>query len=578
MKESFRQSMAWLHTWSGLLVCWILFLVFSAGTASYFRDEISLWMKPELHAVHVRGVAAATAAEVAVRALQERGPEAKRWLITLPTERTPAIRIAWTDPDRSKRGLKSALIDPASGVELKDPRETRGGEFIYRLHFDLHYMPAIWARWIVGFCAMFMLVSIISGVITHKRIFKDFFTFRGNKGQRSWLDAHAAAAVLALPYHLMITYTGLVALMFLYMPAATQVAYKGDRAAMNAEVFPSAGKPVNPAGVAAPLAAIRPIVEQAESHWGGRAAVFLSVSNPNDANARIAVTRAAGRELSFKQPAMQFDGASGALLAQAGDDPTGAAATHGVMYGLHIARFAGPLLRGFFFVSGLAGCAMVATGALLWAVKSRQRQARTLKAGGKVGFGTRLVEALNLGVIAGLPIAYGAYFWANRLVPVGVEKRPETEIAWFFAAWGAAMVLAQIRPDRLMWRLQLGAGALLLMGIPVLNVFTTSSHLGVTMLQSRGPVAVAGFDLTVFALGLLLACAAHRLGRSAKESAPAVKASAGSAARAAALAPAPLTAVAAAAPAVPAEAAARPAVGSTRSAGAPGTAPVAEPT
>ncbi len=27
MKEGFRQSMAWLHTWSGLLVCWILLLV-----------------------------------------------------------------------------------------------------------------------------------------------------------------------------------------------------------------------------------------------------------------------------------------------------------------------------------------------------------------------------------------------------------------------------------------------------------------------------------------------------------------------------------------------------------------------
>lgn len=526
MKDGFRQAMAWLHTWSGLLVCWILFLVFSAGTASYFRDEISLWMKPELHAVHVRGVATASAASMAVQALQERAPDAKRWFVTLPTERTPAVRIAYSDPDKSKRGLKSALIDPASGVELKDPRETRGGEFIYRLHFDLHYMPPLWARWIVGFCAMFMLVSIVSGVITHKRIFKDFFTFRGNKGQRSWLDAHNVTAVLALPYHLMITYTGLVTLMFLYMPAATQVAYRGDREAMNAEVFPSAGAPAKPAGVAAPLAAIRPIIEEAERHWGGRAAGGFSVANPNDANARISVTRAAGRELSNKQPAMQFACASGALLAQAGDAPSGAAATHGVMYGLHIARFADPLMRGFFFLSGLAGCAMVATGALLWAVKSRQRQAKALKAVGKVGFGTRLVEALNLGAIAGLPIAYGAYFWANRLVPVGIAERPETEIAWFFIAWGAAMVLAQIRPDRLMWRLQLGAGALLLMGIPVLNVFTTSSHLGVTLLQSRGPAAVAGFDLTVFALGLLLACAAHRLGRRAKDAVAAPRPSA----------------------------------------------------
>jgi uncharacterized iron-regulated membrane protein len=39
MKEGFRQSMAWLHTWSGLLVGWVLFMVFAAGTASYFRTR-----------------------------------------------------------------------------------------------------------------------------------------------------------------------------------------------------------------------------------------------------------------------------------------------------------------------------------------------------------------------------------------------------------------------------------------------------------------------------------------------------------------------------------------------------------
>ena len=54
MKESFRQSMAWLHTWSGLLVCWILFLVFTAGTASYFRDEISLCQSFRYIPLHIR--------------------------------------------------------------------------------------------------------------------------------------------------------------------------------------------------------------------------------------------------------------------------------------------------------------------------------------------------------------------------------------------------------------------------------------------------------------------------------------------------------------------------------------------
>ena len=46
MKQGFRQSMAWLHTWTGLLVSWLLLLIFMGGTASYYREEISRWMRP----------------------------------------------------------------------------------------------------------------------------------------------------------------------------------------------------------------------------------------------------------------------------------------------------------------------------------------------------------------------------------------------------------------------------------------------------------------------------------------------------------------------------------------------------
>lgn len=47
MKEGFRQCMAWLHTWTGLVVGWILFFVFLTGTTGYVKDEINRWMQPE---------------------------------------------------------------------------------------------------------------------------------------------------------------------------------------------------------------------------------------------------------------------------------------------------------------------------------------------------------------------------------------------------------------------------------------------------------------------------------------------------------------------------------------------------
>ncbi|SCV02398.1 Uncharacterized iron-regulated membrane protein [Cupriavidus necator] len=521
MRAGFRQSMAWLHTWSGLLVCWVLLLMFCGGTASYFKEEISLWMRPELHrTAPAAEVPAAQVAQNAVRYLSRQAPDAARWFITLPDDRRQAASVLWVykpgqaprDADGKPRRFDSRLLDPATGAPLQAARETRGGEFLYRLHFDLHYMPARWARWIAGFCAMFMLVAIISGVITHRRIFADFFTFRRGKGQRSWLDAHNALAVLALPFHLMITYTGLVTLLFMYMPWGIEAAYRGGERAFQAEAM-LRPLPARAAGTPAALASVADMVAQAERRWQGAAPRRITVNLPGDANATVALTRAEPTTLAHDAPTLEFSGTSGAMLRAYAEDKSAAELTRSVMTGLHIAGFASPGLRALFFLCGLAGTAMVATGAILWAVRTRQQQAKALAAGARPGVGLRLVEALNIGAVAGLPIAFASYFWANRLLPVDLAQRPEAEIRWFFIAWAASALLALLRPALAMWRAQLWVGAALFGGVPVLNALTTGSHLGVTLLQGRGPAAVAGFDLVTLALGIALAAAAWMVGR-----------------------------------------------------------------
>ncbi|WP_423194469.1 PepSY-associated TM helix domain-containing protein [Cupriavidus sp. H18C2] len=518
--QGLRQSMAWLHTWSGLAVCWVLFLVFVGGTASYYRDEISVWMKPELHGLLGQKVSPEDAAQRAYAYLQREAPDAERWFISLPDERNPAISMFWTrkatpaDAGKPARArLEIRTLDAMTGEPVPGARDTRGGDFLYRLHFDLHYMPAIWARWIIGFCTMFMLVAIVSGVITHRRIFADFFTFRAKKGQRSWLDAHNAMAVLALPFHLMITYTGLVTLLFMYMPWGIQAVYNGNEQAFNAEVAARAPR-IKGSKDAAPLAPIAPMIVQATAQWNGAAPRRIVVDAPNRANATVSVTREDGRNIRTVAPSVVFAGATGALQTKLGDDMAPASNTRFTMVGLHVAHFAPGLLRALFFASGLAGCLMVATGALLWAVKTRQHHAKRIAATGRTPFGLRLVEALNLGAIAGLPIAIAVYFWANRLLPVDLAQRQATEIQAFFAAWALSALLAQWRPTRAMWRAQLWAGAALFAGLPLLNALTTPTHLGVTLFH--GPAVVAGFDLTVLALGIGLSAAAWMLGKRGK--------------------------------------------------------------
>ncbi|WP_431137986.1 PepSY domain-containing protein, partial [Psychroserpens mesophilus] len=67
--------------------------------------------------------------------------------------------------------------------------------------------------WIVGFAALIMLVALVSGVVMHRKIFRELFTFRPKKAtQRSVLDLHNMTGVVALPFHFFFAFTGLVIL------------------------------------------------------------------------------------------------------------------------------------------------------------------------------------------------------------------------------------------------------------------------------------------------------------------------------------------------------------------------------
>ncbi|MCY0386048.1 PepSY-associated TM helix domain-containing protein [Robbsia sp. Bb-Pol-6] len=507
MKNGFRQSMAWLHTWVGLVVGWMLFAIFVMGSASYYRAPITEWMQPErLLAAQAApspgAVDADTQTRLAQRAvlqLQRVGPTASRWLVDFPDSRGNAGRIGWEhDGTFSTAPLETREGVAAAGANA--PRATAGGQFFYEFHFQLHYLPWYIGRWIVGFCAMCMLVALISGIVTHRRIFTDLFTFRPGKGQRSWLDAHNVAAVLALPYHLMITYTGLTTIMLMLMPWGMHARYPGPegqtRFIADAYDFQATRAP---AGIPAHLTAIAPLARAAIDEFDGSSLRQIWIDRPNDAAARMKFMRGADDRLSNATQSLTFDGITGTRLSRVG--PHGAASmTAGVMSGIHQGEFAHPALRACFFLSGLAGAAMVATGLLMWAVKYRQKQTRT----GRVRFGTHLVEHLNIATIAGLPIAIAVYFWANRLLPAGLSTRADWEVRAFFLAWLLA-ALHPLLPSRRVrhraWIEQWCAGALLFGVLPLLDRL------------SIGAWVMPWFDAVCLALALPCALIARRLRR-----------------------------------------------------------------
>ncbi|WP_243854454.1 PepSY-associated TM helix domain-containing protein [Comamonas sp. JUb58] len=501
-KRALRPAMAGLHTWAGVLFGWLLYFMFVTGTSGYLDTEIDRWMRPELPPAQYPLPPEPQVAH-ALAYLQAHAADARSWSIQLPVDRNePYLRVDWSAPSAAQP--QPVWLDVQSGAPIA-VRDTAGGQALYQLHWRLHYLPPALTEWVIAIASMVLLLALLTGIVAHRRFFADFFTLRLGKGQRSWLDAHNLASVASLPFQLMISYSGLVFVMFSFMPLIASAWYgQAPGAAVRnfyGELFPPmAAAPAS--GQPAPQTTIAPLLAQAQARWQGAPVAVLTVQNPGDANARIsAIGNFAGgpvREAGI----LVFDGVSGALLAERPARQSSPRAARDLWLGLHEGLFAGAVLRALYLLSGLLGCVMIATGMVLWSTKRSARQPSA---------GHALVSRLNPAAILGLPVAIAAYLWANRLLPTSMEARAQWELHALFATWLLSFVWAACTAPTKSWRWLAWCAALGFGLLPVLNAATSNRHLLHSLLA--GDAVMAGMDLGFVTLGLAFAAGALALQR-----------------------------------------------------------------
>jgi uncharacterized iron-regulated membrane protein len=172
-----------------------------------------------------------------------------------------------------------------------------------------------------------------------------------------------------------------------------------------------------------------------------------------------------------------------------------ASLTQSVIGGLHMATYGGLPLKWLYFICGLAGSAMMATGAILFMVKRRGKHQ------GEFGSSTstvyRMIEAANVAAIVGLGIACVGFLWANRLLPIELSQRSRWELAVFFALWILALLHALLRSPPMAWRDQMAALAVLCLLLPVLNFLSTGDHLAAYLLEETGKARESSFSIAV---------------------------------------------------------------------------------
>ncbi|WP_411833687.1 PepSY-associated TM helix domain-containing protein [Pseudoxanthomonas mexicana] len=541
MFQSFRQAMAWLHTWFGLVLGFVLMAAFFFGALSVFDREIDRWAipatriepqpMPSFERVLRPAFERMQPLPAAVEAMRPRvdGPMPERYdtvasWSAYTTHRDPVLALYAgyqvpnaKEPDEAIWAY--ATIDPRDGSPLPDDRLKIGSGFFYPMHYSLTLDWKNLGFWIVGFSALVMLAALVSGVVMHRKLFRELFTFRPDKGRlRSVLDLHNLTGVVALPFHFFFAFTGLVIFAAAYYFPIGHTQLHDLHELHEKHEAQALGLPHGRAGVPAGLANVDAMVAEAQHRWEARDMAgevgFLVLQHVGDANGYVSVYRAGTDRIALVGQGIHFKASTGQLLRE--DPPaTPVARVAEFLTGLHLQHFRHWLLRWLYVLGGLAGCVCIATGFVFFVEKRKRQHARDGSQG------TRAVDALAVAAVTGMVAAALAILVANRLLPETLPARDAWERYAFWGAWTLALLHAAWRSGPVArglpnpaWREQAWAIAALALAAAGLNWITTGDHLLRTLGAGYWPVA--GLDLSLLATAAIAAASARRLGRRAE--------------------------------------------------------------
>lgn len=542
MSPHFRQAMTWLHTWMGLVLGFVLMAAFFFGALSVFDREIDRWAIPEtrfepqpmpsfdkvLQPVyaqlrpHPSDMVATQQRVIGSLPSPETMPMSSLYAYT--THRDPVLAIGGEfdvpnklkdDADEHAHVHGWATIDPRSGQFLPDDKLKIGSGWFYPMHYQLNWSWLTLGSWLVGLAGFSMLVALVTGVIMHRKIFREFFTFRPwKRTQRSALDLHNLSGVLALPFHFFFALTGLVIFAStVYFPVGHTLLKPLHE---QHEVLEArrTGLPHEPAGVAAPLASVDAMVLEAKRRWAARdmpgEVGLLFIEHLGDANGYVSLYRAGSDQVALVGQAIHFKASTGEVLREE-PPPSAVGGINEFLTGLHLQHFEHWLLRWLYVLGGLLGCVCIATGFIFFVEKRKRKHAESGSQG------SRIVDALAVTTVTGMVIATVGMLVVNRVLPSHLVGKGDWEKLAFWGLWVLAMLHAFVRSAPVAqaqmnpaWREQCWGITVLALAAVALNWLSTGDHLFKTVV-GEPYWAVAGVDLSLLASAGITVWVARKL-------------------------------------------------------------------
>ncbi|MBE1162852.1 PepSY-associated TM helix domain-containing protein [Dyella acidiphila] len=509
MKAATLRTFQTVHTWTGLLAGFALFVAFYAGALTVFHDAIAAWQNPPWHSARDADI---PLSQLIDRLVAEH-PQAKDdFGIVLPPDPAHAAYAYWEDA----QGTRFATYS-----EMSKPRDeaNRGSlaDFIYALHDSLGIPVA--GLYLMGIVSVLYGLALISGFLIHlPHLLSDLFAMRvGHNLKRLWQDAHNAIGVVSLPFHIIFAVTGSILCLFtITLAALNTLAFDGKLYGAFAQAVttaPTLTASHTPAAMLPPQV----LIDRARqaSVAGGVTSFepdYLHYMRYGDRTA-VAEVRGLSQHTLGTYGTVALSAVDGTVLStHVGSLHTINGITNSAMYGLHFGTFGGNLVRWLYFVLGLAGAFLFYSGNLLWIESRRKRRHADQPKR------TRVMARATIGVCIGSCLGISGAFAATM---IAARLDLDVAIAQQAACYGlffAACLYACLRSIPRATVELLAATSALTLAVAVADLLANASSL--MHASSPQALAVLGVDAIGLLLGLVFAMFARAAARRARHGDP----------------------------------------------------------
>lgn len=433
------------HTISGIVISVLLYVIFFAGSFSFFRDEIVNWQRNQTvkntEALDMNFDVALDSLNATYN-LNSRDVELSKYFIE------QRIGVSFSAP-------KDTIINPKIKTNKYLTLDTKNytentyfgdytlGEFLYRLHFFAQIQPIGYT--LAGFVAFFFLFAIITGVIVHwGKIASNFYTFRPfEKLKTLWTDAHTALGVIGLPFQFVYAVTGAFFMIKTILIAPTIILlFHGDSNKFYDDLGYSHPEYEYTNTALCKDFSLNYYVDKTEALWPNFDVTQIHVFNYNDANMHVMIEghlKYKNKYTAIGEAIYKVDNNKLIHKKDPYQSTTYLDGVKNLMFRLHYGDYGGITLKLVSFLLGIISCLVIISGVMIWGV-ARNKKTISEK---KRRFNEWLVRIYLAICLSMYPITALAFI----AVKVNNQANKEFIYSFYFIGWLILTLFYIIKKD-----------------------------------------------------------------------------------------------------------------------------------